>query len=249
MNVGTQGLDRMPSGPKKLLTVRELCSLFGLSKSFVYQHTMEGEKHPLPVVRIGERSVRFDPDKISTYIRSRERHSPSASLSSFDGIVRANRKRRHTLARKRFQTGTVRLRTDRGPAYWLGRYWADIIDEAGRTVRKRVVVKLGLLEEVPKKKVASQRLGSILNPINDVKHKPRKLMTFGGFIQKYRTLKLADQKGTTVHGYETNIRAHYLPAFADMELSDITSEDVQIFINQKRLEGKKQQTLKNLKWV
>src|ERR1700680_2950036 len=39
---------------------------------------------------------------------------------------------------KRFQTGTVRLRTDRGPAYWQGRYWADIVDEAGRTIRKRV---------------------------------------------------------------------------------------------------------------
>src|SRR3984893_16637838 len=44
--------------------------------------------------------------------------------TTFDGIVRANRKRRHTLARKRFQTGTVRLRTDRGPAYLAGRYWA-----------------------------------------------------------------------------------------------------------------------------
>jgi predicted DNA-binding transcriptional regulator AlpA len=76
MNVETQGFDGMPFGPKKLLTARELCSLFGLSKSFVYQHTMEGAKHPLPVVRIGERAVRFDPDKISTYIRSRERHSP-----------------------------------------------------------------------------------------------------------------------------------------------------------------------------
>ena len=40
-------------------------------------------------------------------------------------------------------------------------------------MRKRVVVKLGSLEEVPNKKVASQKLGSILNPISDVKHKPR----------------------------------------------------------------------------
>jgi integrase/predicted DNA-binding transcriptional regulator AlpA len=248
MNVDTQGLNEMPFGPKKLLTARELSSQFGLSKSFVYQHTMEGAKHPLPVVRFGERSVRFDPDKISTYIRGRERHSPSASLNSFDGIVRANRKRRHKLARRRIQTGSVRLRTDRGPAYWQGRYWEDIIDGAGRTVRRRVSVKLGSLEETPNEKVASQKLGAILNPINDVKHKPKKVMTFGGFIAKYRTLKLANQKGTTVHGYETNIRAHYLPAFADMELSDITPEDVQIFINQKRLDGKKQQTLKNLKW-
>jgi integrase len=80
------------------------------------------------------------------------------------------------------------------------------------------------------------------------KHKPKKMMTFRGFIKKYRALKLANQKGTTVHGYETNIRAHYLPEFGDRELSDISPEDVQTFLNQKRLEGKAVQTLKNLKW-
>ncbi len=243
-----QGTNGNGSEPKKLLRVRELCTMFGLSKSFVYQHTMENAKNPLPVVRMGKRAVRFDPDKISTYLRSRERYRPGATLALFDGIVRANRKRRYKLARNRFQAGTVRLRTDRGPAYWQARYWEDVVDEAGRTVHKRVAVRLGSLEEVPNEKVARQKLAAILNTINDSKHRPKKQMTFGGFIEKYRTLKLANQKGTTVHGYETNIRAHYLPAFADMELSDITAEDVQIFINQKRLDGKKQQTLKNLKW-
>ncbi len=47
MNVESQSSNGMPSGPKKLLTAREICNLFGLSKSFVYQHTMEGAKHPL----------------------------------------------------------------------------------------------------------------------------------------------------------------------------------------------------------
>ena len=248
MNVETQGLDGMPFGPKKLLTARELCSLFGLSKSFVYQHTMEGAKHPLPVVRIGERSVRFDPDKISTYIRSRERHRPSARLGSFDGIVRANRKGKYKLARRRFQNGSIRLRTDRGPAYWQGFYREDIINEAGKTVRARKSVILGSLEEIPTEKVARQKLAVILNPINDVKRKPKKTMTFRGFIPKYRAFKLANQKGTTVHGYETNIRVHYLPEFGDFEMPDIAPEHVQIFLNQKRLEGKAVQTLKNLKW-
>jgi hypothetical protein len=32
--------------------------------------------------------------------------------------------------------------------------------------------------------------------------------------------------------------AHYLPEFGDFELSDITAEDVQTFLNQKRLDGK-----------
>ncbi|MGA3050277.1 MAG: hypothetical protein ABSD67_26995 [Terracidiphilus sp.] len=70
------------------------------------------------------------------------------------------------------------------------------------------------------------------------------MMTFRSFIAKYRALKLANQKGTTKHGYETNIRAHYLPEFGDMELSDITIEAVQAFLNQKAIEGKAVQTLK-----
>jgi hypothetical protein len=74
------------------------------------------------------------------------------------------------------------------------------------------------------------------------------MMTFRGFIKKYRTLKLANKKGTTVHGYETNIRAHYLPEFGDMQLSEISIEAVQAFINQKAIEGKAVQTLKNFKW-
>ncbi len=57
------------------------------------------------------------------------------------------------------------------------------------------------------------------------------MMTFRGFIEKYRSLKLANKKGTTVHGYETNIRAHYLPEFGDEQLSDISIEAVQAFIN------------------
>jgi site-specific recombinase XerC len=75
-----------------------------------------------------------------------------------------------------------------------------------------------------------------------------KKQNFRGFIDKYRKLKLANQKGTTVHGYETNIRAHYLPEFSDTQLSEISIEAVQAFLNQKASEGKSVQTLKNLKW-
>jgi integrase len=50
------------------------------------------------------------------------------------------------------------------------------------------------------------------------------MMTFRGFIQKYRTPKLVNKKGTTVHGYETNIRAHYLPEFGPVQLSEIAPE-------------------------
>ena len=134
------------------------------------------------------------------------------------------------------------------PPYWEGFYRDDIITEEGKKVRKRRSVYLGTEKELSEK-AARQKLGVILEPINSGSSRPRKMMTFRGFIQKYRTLKLVNKKGTTVHGYETNIRAHYLPEFGPMQLSEITPEAVQQFINQKASEGKAVQTLRNLKWV
>jgi Phage integrase, N-terminal SAM-like domain len=152
------------------------------------------------------------------------------------------------LTRKRIQTGSVRLREDGDSAWWEGFYRENIVTEAGKTERKRRAVNLGSVKEIRSKKAARLKLAAILEPINDVKCQSKKMMTFRGFIEKYRTLKLANKKGTTVHGYETNIRAHYLPEFGDTQLSEISIEAVQTFLNQKAIEGKAVQTLKNLKW-
>jgi len=103
-------------------------------------------------------------------------------------------------------------------------------------VRRRRGVNLGSLAEVKTEKAALQKLAVVLEPINDAKYRPKKMMTFRGFIEKYRTLKLANKKGTTVHGYETNFRAHYLPEFGDIQLSELSIEAVQAFINQKAIE-------------
>jgi integrase/predicted DNA-binding transcriptional regulator AlpA len=242
------GGETRPFGPQKLLTVAELCAVFGVSRAWVYKRTKKGAENPLPVYRLSRRAIRFDPDKISAYLSTRERYRTDATLKPFDEIARVNGKGKWILTRKRFQTGSVRLREDRGEAYWEGTYREDVINEAGKTVRRRRGVNLGSLKEVKTEKAARQKLAVILEPINDAKHRPKKMMTFSGFIGKYRSLKLANKKGTTVHGYETNIRAHYLPEFGDQQLSEISIEAVQAFLNQKRLEGKAVQTLKNLKW-
>jgi integrase len=73
-------------------------------------------------------------------------------------------------------------------------------------------------------------------------------ITFREFIEKYRSLKLAIKKETTARGYENNIRAHYLPRFGEVQLSQISIESVQEFLNAKSVEGKSVQTIKNLKW-
>lgn len=152
------------------------------------------------------------------------------------------------LARKRFQTGSVRLRTNRCPAYWEGFYREEVVTEVGKIEWRRKAVNLGPSDEVRSKAAAKQKLAVILAPINEACCQPKKLMTFCGFIDKYRALRLVNKKGTTAHGYETNIRAHYLPEFGGIQLSQISVESVQSFLNRKALEGKSVQTLKNLKW-
>lgn len=196
------GPEGRPFGPPQLLTARELCDAIGVTPGWVYKRTRRGAVDPLPVVRLGRRGIRFDPYKVSLYIRTRERHRPDATLESSDGIARVSGKGHYTLTRKRLQTGSVRLREDRGPAYWQGFYREDIVNETGKTERKRCAVNLGSIKDICSEKAARQKLAVILEPINDVKHRPKKMMTFSGFIEKYRSLKLANQKGTTVHGYQ-----------------------------------------------
>lgn len=243
-----QEIPARPSGPPRLLTVSELCSLFGVTPGWVYKRTKKDAVDPLPVVRLGVRGIRFNPYQISTYIRARERHRLGATLDLPDGSAPTKEKGHFKLIRKRIQTGSVRLRKDSDPAWWEGFYRENVINEAGKAERKRRAVNLGTVKELRSEKAARQKLAAILEPINNGKCRPKTMMTFRGFIAKYRTLKLANLKGTTVHGYETNIDAHYLPEFGEMQLAEISGEAVQTFLNQKRLEGKAVQTLKNLKW-
>jgi hypothetical protein len=173
-----------------------------------------------------------------------------ARLKSFDGIAQKQERRKaiQSLRRRRFQTGCVRLRKGRSPAYWVGLYREDVVTEAGKTERKRRYVNLGLLKDVPSEKAARQKLALILEPINNFSQSSKMRITFREFIEKYRSLKLAIKKETTARGYETNIRAHFLPRFGEVQLSQISIETVQEFLNAKNAEGKSVQTIKNLKW-
>ena len=90
-----------------------------------------------------------------------------------------------------------------------------MITEAGKKVQKRRAVNLGSVKDVRSKKAVPLKLAVILEPINKAKCRPKMMMSFRGYIAKYRALKLANLKGTTVHGYKNNIEVHFLPEFGD----------------------------------
>ena len=130
-------------GIRPLLTVSQLSQNLGLSLSWIYRRTGPKAVDPIPVVRFGKRGIRINPDHILLYIRSRERHPASGSLEPSDGIARVNGKG-FTLIRKRFQTGSVRLREDHDPVWWEGFYRKDVITGAEKVSRSwRTVGLLG----------------------------------------------------------------------------------------------------------
>jgi hypothetical protein len=204
--------------PPQLLTVKQLAAAMNISTSWIYKHSVAGCVDPIPYVGFG-RAKRFDASAVRQHLESL--NPARATLCGTEGIARVNGKAIRRMTRKRFQTGYVRLREDRGQPWWEGFYWLDQVGEEGSITRKRKSVKLGLESDLPTKRSAQRKLSEILSEINDTNYKPKSAISFRTFIGKYRENKLATLKDTTRHGYENNIRKHYLPFFGDYALAEI----------------------------
>jgi predicted DNA-binding transcriptional regulator AlpA len=99
-----------------MLTARELCNIIGISLGWVYKRTKKGAIEALPVIRLG--SV----ESVSILIRFPSICWLARSIARcYAGPDRGNcpsqrKGGNHKLTRKQFQTGSVRLREDRGAA-------------------------------------------------------------------------------------------------------------------------------------
>ena len=129
--------------------------LLNVSPSWVYKRTKKGASDPLPVVRCIGR-LRFDSEQIRLYFAARQRAVTGAIALDLRRKRPSQRKGHRSLTRRRFQTGFVRLREDRNPAWWEGFYREDIVTDSGQIRRKRKTVNLGLLSDVPTKRAAQR---------------------------------------------------------------------------------------------
>ena len=208
-----------------------------------------GPKHapdPLPCTRLG-RSLRFKWSEVQIDLESRRKSRDGGSLCSANGIAWVNRKEK-TLTRKRFQTGSVRLRDDSSSSWWEGFFREDVRQADGSTVRKQRTVNLGKKADIPTKRLAERKLAEKLIAINDPHYRPDTDITLNEFIPKFEQLKLAAKKDTTRHGYLSIFRKHVQQAFGEWRLGEIQEEDVQRFLNRKLLDLE-WNTVKNIKWA
>jgi integrase len=217
-----------------------------MSPDWVYERVRKRATDPLPCVRLGRR-IRFKWSEVEVDLEFRRNLGSSGSLGTTNGIARINGKERK-LIRKRFQSGSVRLRNDGSVPWWEGFYREDVRQADGTIVRKQRTLNLGKKSEVPTKRLAQRKLAEKLLAVNDPQYRPDTDITLNDFIPRFEQLKLATKKHTTRQGYLSVLRKHIQPAFGDWHLGEIQEEEVQRFFNRKLLDLE-WNTVKNIKWV
>lgn len=69
---------------------------------------------------------------------------------------------------------------------------------------------------------------------------PKHSITFGEYVDKWMNVYKENKlKPSTIVTYKKHLRAHVLPAFGKREIAGITTEDIQIFLNERKNLAKK----------
>ena len=132
-----------------------------------------------------------------------------------------------SLARRRYQTGSLILRNKR----WTARWREDVIGPDGHILRVRRACVIGTLAELPTQKLARRRLELVLARINSPAYRPGRVATLKDFAEKWKTEVLAQRKPSTIMAAQGHLRKHIVPFLGNVRLEDIGVETQQSFVS------------------
>lgn len=133
-----------------------------------------------------------------------------------------------SLARKRYQTGSVFLR-GKNPV-WIGRYREDVIRPDGKVVRKRRSIVLGTKKEFPTKRLAERRFEQHLARVNAIGYRPGRVATLGDFIERWRTEVLSKQEPSSIRAVKSHLKCYIIPHLSQLRLDQLGVENQQSFV-------------------
>lgn len=177
---------------------------------------------PDPVLPISSPASRSASSETQSAVRAESDRLPDCK-----GLESTSRK--DTLARRRFQTGSLYLKGKN----WMGRWREDVILSDGSVKRERKTQAIGTLAEYPTKKLARRRLEVMLARVNSLTYRPGRVATLAEFVERWRTDVLSQHKQSTIAAAESHLRSHLIPAFGACRLEEITPEAVQSFVSQR----------------
>jgi integrase len=138
------------------------------------------------------------------------------------------RNRENSLARRRFQKGSVKLIGGK----WRGRWREDVVLADGTVKRVNKKTVLGTKEDFATKRLASRELEVILAPINSVQYRPTHQITFAEFARRWseKVKPIAYKQGGSQATAGRHVNGKLVPAFGNIELKDITTEVLQSYV-------------------
>ena len=150
----------------------------------------------------------------------------SGSIVRAEGARNNEPEGAYSLARRRYQKGTVLRRGDS----WLGRWREDYIGNDGQTRRVRRAQALGTIAEFPTKKLARRQLDLVLARINAVDYRPGRVASLEEFSLRWQQRVGSLRKPSTAKSQASNLRYHILPALGALRLDERTLEAQQSFV-------------------
>jgi integrase len=149
-----------------------------------------------------------------------------------------------SLARKRYQTGSVFLR-GKNPV-WIGRYREDVIAADGKSLRKRTSIVLGSKKEFPTKRLAERRMEQHLARINAVGYRPGRIATVGEFIERWKTEVLSKQEPSSIRTVNSHLKCYIIPHLSTLRLDQFGVENQQSFVTRVSEAGVSRKTALNV---
>jgi Phage integrase, N-terminal SAM-like domain len=140
------------------------------------------------------------------------------------------------MARRRYQSGTLRKRGKRNP-YWELQWREDYIKPDGTIGRRLVPWKLGAVSNLTRR-AARKLADEKLRLLNQGQYAPQSTITLQEFVDRFfiptffPTLKLSTQKR-----YCRTFTNHIIPAFGKARLCDLGTLEIQQFVLAKMAGG------------
>jgi integrase len=134
------------------------------------------------------------------------------------------------MVRRRYQRGSLFKRGKREKV-WVARWWEDVINTDGTMARVRRSTVIGTVAELATRRLAMHALSERLRGLNSWNQRPQPMRTLKDFVQKdWEPVVLATLKYATQKHYKYILKAHLIPAFGELQLSDLSREAIQNFL-------------------
>jgi integrase len=147
------------------------------------------------------------------------------------GQLSSEQKGCSTMARKRYQKGTLVKQGSREPK-WFGQCREDVVDSSGQVHRVLRKVCLGTVIELPTRKLAQRRFDLVLSRINAPTYRPGRVATFAEFVELWKRDAMALLKASSRKAVESHLRCYLVPRLGRTRLEEISQQTVQQLVSE-----------------